>query len=327
MPRRIFAFLIVIMATVPKADADTVTLRFGQIPSSAHGMTSLVLYIAERKGFLARENIALDIKQIAGGTGNMIAALDRGDIDVTQTATPYLIEAVLKGSQAAAVAGEVGNPIYSLVAKPQIHAIADLKNKLIGLSLPIDTISISTRKLLALKGLSDSDYRTKDLVGSPARADCLRNGDCDAVPLGQPDDLLALNDGYRRLGDTTEAVSSFAFDVIAVRRDFAESHGPAIIGLVSALADACRFIHDPANHDELTKAVVDLTGASENIARATLALYLDPDRGVVPKQAEIDLGGMGQVIAFMEQGGTVKPPLPAPERFVDLQYLRAAGVK
>ncbi len=327
MPLRLLALSVALLATVTQTHADPVTLRFGEIPSSAHGMTSLAVFIAEREGFFARENIALDLRQIPGGTGNMVAALDRGEVDVTQTATPYLIEAVLNGSQALAVAAEVGNPIYSLVAKPQIRTVADLKGKLIGLSLPIDTISISTRKLLALKGLSDSDYRVKELVGSPARADCLRNGDCDAVPLGQPDDLLAVKDGYRRLGDTTEAVSSFAFDVIAVRRDFAETHGPPIIGLVSALADACRFIHDPARRDELTKAVVELTGASDDIARATLALYLDPDRGVVPREADIDLGGVAQVIAFMGQSGKIKPPLPAPEQFVDLQYLKAAGAK
>ena len=45
------------------------------------------------------------------------------------------------------------------------------------------------------------------------------------------------------------------------------------------------------------------------------------------KQAEIDLGGLGQVIAFMGEGGTIKPPLPAAERFVDLRYLAAAGVR
>src|SRR3984957_20157046 len=289
MPLRLLPLSVALMVAVTRADADPVTLRFGEIPSSAHGMTSLAIFIAERQGFFARENIALDLRQIPGGTGNMVAALDRGEVDITQTATPYLIEAVLNGSQAVAIAAEVGNPIYSLVAKPQIRTVADLKGKLIGLSLPIDTISISTRQLLALQGLSDSDYRVKELVGSPARADCLRNGECDAVPLGQPDDLLAVKDGYRRLGDTTEAVSSFAFDVIAVRRDFAETHGPAILWLVSALADACRFIHDPARRDELTKAVVELSGASNDIARATLALYLDPDRGVVPHQAEIDL--------------------------------------
>jgi len=76
---------------------------------------------------------------------------------VTQTATPYLIQAVLAGSNAVAIAGEVANPLYSLIAKPQIADFAALKGKVIGLSLPIDTISISTRKLLALKGLREGD--------------------------------------------------------------------------------------------------------------------------------------------------------------------------
>jgi hypothetical protein len=33
------------------------------------------------------------------------------------------------------------------------------------------------------------------------------------------------------------------------------------------------------------------------------------------------------VIAFMGERSAIKPPLPQPERFVDLQYLRAAGVQ
>jgi hypothetical protein len=94
---------------------------------------------------------------------------------------------------------------------------------------------------------------------------------------------------------------------------------------VRALGNAFRFMHDSGNRAEVVRAMVQLTGSSEDIARATLALYFEPDRGVVPKQAEIDLKGLAQVIAFMGDGGVIKPPLPAPERFVDLQYLSAAS--
>jgi ABC-type nitrate/sulfonate/bicarbonate transport system substrate-binding protein len=319
--------IVLTLAGFSSARAETTTLRFGQIPSTARAVSSLYLYVAEKRSFFVRENIAVAIVQIPGGTGNMVAALDRGDVDVTQTATPYLIQAALNGSSAAAIAGTTANPIYSLIAKPQIKDFADLKGKLIGLSLPVDTISMSMRKLFALKGLGDADYRIKELVGTPLRAACLKSGECDAVPLGQPDDFIAIKDGYRRLGLSTEAIASFQFEVIAARRDFAQTHAPAIIGLVSALADAFRFIRDPAHRDDTVKAIVALTGASDDIARATLALYLDPDRGVLPQHAEIDLGGLGQVIAFMGEGGTIKPPLPAPEQFVDLQYLRAAGAQ
>jgi ABC-type nitrate/sulfonate/bicarbonate transport system substrate-binding protein len=319
--------ILLALAAFSSAHAQTTTLRFGQIPSTARAVSSLYLYVAEKQGFFARENVAVDIVQIPGGTGNMVAALDRGEVEVTQTATPYLIQAVLNGSPAAAIAGTTANPIYSLIAKPQIKDFADLKGKLIGLSLPVDTISISMRKLFALKGLDQADYRVKELVGSPLRAACLKSGECDAVPLGQPDDLIAIKEGYRRLGLSSDAVASFQFEVIAARRDFAQTHAPAIIGFVSALADAFRFIRVPAHRDDTVKAIIALTGASDDIARATLALYLDPDRGVLPQHAEIDLGGLAQVIAFMGEGGTIKPPLPAPERFVDLQYLRAAGAQ
>jgi hypothetical protein len=59
------------------------------------------------------------------------------------------------------------------------------------------------------------------------------------------------------------------------------------------------------------KMVVDTTGSSEAIARQTLSLYFDPDRGVVPKQAEIDMKGFHQVLQVMAEAGELHPSLPA----------------
>jgi hypothetical protein len=83
----------------------------------------------------------------------------------------------------------------------------------------------------------------------------------------------------------------------------------------------------PANRDEVVGIILDTTGSSEEIARQILALYFEPDRGVVPKQGEIDMKGLAQVIQFMADAGELKPPLPTADRFVDLQYLRAAGLQ
>jgi ABC-type nitrate/sulfonate/bicarbonate transport system substrate-binding protein len=180
---------------IQSSAADTVTLRYGQIPSTVRSVSTLYLFIAQQKGFLAREGIKLELVPIAGGTDKMVAALDRGAVDVTQTATPYLIRAVLSGSDATAIAGETANPVYSLIVKPQIQSFAELRGKTLGLSLPVDTISISMRKLLALNGLGEGDYSVKELVGTPVRFECLKRGECDAVPLGQPEDFIAIGDG------------------------------------------------------------------------------------------------------------------------------------
>ncbi len=307
--------------------AQTVTLRYGQIPSTVKTISALQFAIGQRKGFFSREGINLEMLLIEGGADNMMVALNKETVEITRTATPYLIQSVLKGSEGVAIAGETLTPIYSLMAKPEIKTFTDLKGKVVGLSLAVDTISISTRKLMAKNGIKEGDFKVKELVGTPARADCLRKSECDAVPLGQPEDFVLIKQGYQRLGVSTDAVPSFLFTVSAVRKSWGEENKDALVRYVRGLASAFRFLHDPANRDEVVRMAIDTTGSTEEIVRQTLSLYFDPDRGVVPKQAELDVKGLGQVIQFMAEAGELKPPLPAPERFVDLQYLKAAGLQ
>ena len=318
---------LLLLGLVQTLSAQTITVRYGQIPSTIKTVSALQFTIAQRKGFFSREGINLAMVPIEGGANNMMAALDKGTVEITRTATPYLIQAVLKGSEGVAIAGETLTPIYSLIAKPEIKTFADLKGKVVGLSLAVDTISISTRKLMAKNGIKEGDFKVKELVGTPARADCLRKGECDAVPLGQPEDFLLMKQGYQRLGVSTDAVPSFLFTVSAVRKSWGEKNQEALVRYVRGLASAFRFMRNSANRDEVVRMTAETTGSPEEIARQTLSLYFEPDRGVVPKQGELDVKGLGQVIQFMADAGELKPPLPAPERFVDLQYLKAAELQ
>jgi len=318
---------LLLLGLVQTLSAQTITVRYGQIPSTIKTVSALQFTIAQRKGFFSREGINLAMVPIEGGANNMMAALDKGTVEITRTATPYLIQAVLKGSEGIAIAGETLTPIYSLIAKPEIKTFADLKGKVVGLSLAVDTISISTRKLMAKNGIKEGNFKVKELVGTPARADCLRKGECDAVPLGQPEDFLLMKQGYQRLGVSTDAVPSFLFTVSAVRKSWGEKNQEALVRYVRGLASAFRFMRDSANRDEVVRMTAETTGSPEEIARQTLSLYFEPDRGVVPKQGELDVKGLGQVIQFMAEAGELKPPLPAPERFVDLQYLKAAELQ
>lgn len=326
MNRKIASIVGLLFAAAANvAAAEELTLRFGEVPSTMKSVSALPFVIGEGQGFFAREGLTLERVAVEGGTDKMVKAVDAGDVAMTETATPYFVQAVLAGSPSIAVAATTANPIYSLIAKPAIRSFGDLRGKVLGLSLAVDTISISMRKLLAMHGLRDGDFRVMELVGTPVRLDCLKKGECDAVPLGQPDDFNAIDLGFGRLGVSTEAVSSFEFTVVAVRRDWAEAHKQTVTGVVRGLAASFRFIRAVANRDAVAKAIVETTGTSEQTARAILALYFEPDRGVMPKAAELDLKGLAQVITFMAEAGILKAPLPPPEHFVDDQYLRAAS--
>ena len=324
-----FLLLVASLLLLPARNAhgQNIPLRYGQIPSTLKTVSALQFHIAQRKGFFTREGIALEVLPIEGGAANMVTALSKGIVDITRTATPYLIQDVLNGSENVAVFGETGTPIYSLIARPEIRSFAGLKGKTIGLSLPIDTISISTRKLLALHGIKEGDFKVKELVGTPARSACLKKGECDAVPLGQPEDFILIEEGFRRLGVSTEAMSNFQFIVAAVRRSWGNQNKEALVRYARALAASYRYMREPQNRDEMIRLIVDTTGTSETIARETLRLYFEPDRGVFPKGGEIDVKGFNEVLRVMAEAGELKAPVPPVEGFIDLQYLKAAGLQ
>ncbi len=303
-----------------------VALRLGFNANSARNMAEIPNVVAQRKGFFAREGLDVTMVPLMGTT-HMVAALDKGNVDATGTALPYMIQAVLKGSDAAAVIGGVANTIYSLIAKPSVQSITDLKGKVVALSAPPDTITLSTRMLLAKGGLKDGDYRTKQIIGSTQRADCLASGACDAVPLGQPDDIVFQQKGFRKLGDSLEVMPNLQFNVIAVRRSWAAAHKDIVVALARAYGATFRYLRDPANRGDVTKTVVEITGANEQVARAVLALYYEPDRGVMPKQGEINIAGVNKVVGLLADAGQIGKPVPAADRFVDLQYLQAAGLQ
>jgi ABC-type nitrate/sulfonate/bicarbonate transport system substrate-binding protein len=306
--------------------AEGTTLRYGQALSAHKSIYSLPVALAVREGLFRREGIDFRVViPVPGGADRMIHALHDGTVDVTHVATPFLVRAALAGSDAVAIAAEFNDPIYSLVARPEIARIADLKGRTVGMADPGGSIAFSMRKLLALHGVRESDVRTRLIDGTPARLTCLRGGGCDAVPLGQPQDVLAQAEGYRLLGISNEAVPEYLYTVTAARRSWAAANADLAVRYVRALAMSFGMIRDPARRSSVVAAIVDIAGVTPAIAERVLELYAG--RKALPLRGEIDPKGVAQVIAFMADAGQIQPPLPDAARFVDLSYLARAGVR
>jgi len=319
--------IVASLAATPAA-AQELVLRYGLAPSAHKSIYSLPVAVAQREGLFRREGLDFRLViQTDGGADRMIAELHDQTFDLAHVATVFLVRASLAGSDAVAIAAEFNDPIYSLVARPDIARIADLRGKVVGLADPGGSITYSMRKLLALHGLSEHDIQVKTIDGTPARLRCLRRGECAAVPLGQPQDLLARSEGYRVLGVSNDAVSPYLYTVTAVRRSWAAQHEDAVVRYVRALAAAFRVIRDPQRRAAVVQAIVEMTGVPPAVAEATLALYAEPGRKVLPQRGEIEVAGIAQVIAFMAESGDLKPPLPSPGRFVDLRFQRLAGIR
>jgi len=319
--------LLIYFSAIHSASSEGLRLRYAQAYSALRTIFALPLFVAEREGFFLREGLDFSMVPVAGGGENLVAALHDGSADVAHVATPFLIQSALAGSDAVAVVAEFNNPVYSLIAKPEIRTFADLKGKLLGVAAENGSITLSIRKLLDLNGIHRGDFRARFVDGTPDRLICLVQGDCDAVPLGQPHDFLALRRGYQLIGLSTDAVPEYLYTVTVARRGWAEANHDKLVRYARALAAAFKYIRDPNNRANVVRTIVDTTGFAEENAKLTLKLYFEPERNVLPQAGEISIKGMQQVIALMAEGGILKGPLPPPERFIDLRYLQAAGIQ
>jgi ABC-type nitrate/sulfonate/bicarbonate transport system substrate-binding protein len=328
MRKNLLVAAMVCATLIPAAHAQApVTLRYGQNAAGVNGLSSLPINVALRKGYFTRERLDLVMVPIRGGTDRIVAALDKGEIDAGKNATPYLVQAVLKGSDAVAVMAQTTNPVYSLIVRPEIKSFADLRGKTVGLSTPGDTITLSSVRLLAAKGIKSADFTAKAVVGTPARFNCLKSGECAAVPMGQPEDLEAIKEGFPRLGFTSEAGADLIFNVDMVRRAWGPQNKNAVVRFVRAMASAYAFMNDPKNRDEMTAIVKETGKLSDETARTIFAPYLDPARNVLPRRGEVDLAAFNRVLALMGEVGAIPSPVAPADKFVDLQYLKAAGIE
>jgi ABC-type nitrate/sulfonate/bicarbonate transport system substrate-binding protein len=222
---------------------------------------------------------------------------------------------------------QTANPVYSLITRPEIKSLAALKGQQLGLSTPGDTITLSTLRLLVRAQLAPTDFRTKVIVGTGPRFACLKSGECAAVPMGQPEDIEAIAQGFPRLAFTHEAGSDLVFNVDMTRRAWGEKNKEALTRFVRAMASAYGFMNDPSNREEVVRTIAETGRLAPDVAAEIFAPYLDPAKNVLPRKGELDLAAFRRVLTLMAQAGVIPSPAPGVDRFTDLRYLKTAGIQ
>ena len=320
---------------------DANTLRYGI--NDDQNITQLPQVIAEREGLFAREGVKVQIVSFAvpggrfavpgvpraappagGAPPSLGAAMAKGTVDMTKQQFPLLINSVMAGGKYIGVASEVDNSVYYLVVRPEIKTFADLKGKTLTITNLSDGITVWTRKLITQHGLKNDDVMLKNIAGSDGRVTCLKSGECAAASLAQPAVFDALDAGFHVLGITNE-IAPPLFQVDTANPAWAAAHRDLLVKYIRAITAAKRFIMDPKNHDEVLKVTMAYMKEPENRSRQMLSYIWDPKNRVLSQQAPFDMNNVNAAIALMGEYGFLKQPLPAPERFIDASYAKAAG--
>jgi hypothetical protein len=84
---------------------------------------------------------------------------------------------------------------------------------------------------------------------------------------------------------------------------------------------------DPKNRSEVIALGATATGVVPDVLSEIYKLYYEPYSGALPKHGEINVAGVSKTIELLRDSGELKDPVPKADRFIDLQFLQAAGLE
>jgi ABC-type nitrate/sulfonate/bicarbonate transport system substrate-binding protein len=252
----LFAVVAITAPVLPAPSLAQTVVTLGSVgSSSANGWPS---YVAIEKGFFTAAGIKPDTV-FAQSNAGVIQQVAAGSINVsTNSGLVDPIRAIQKGAPLAVVRIEVQVPPYSLLAKPGITSMKDLKGKLISLGGAKDITRIFVEQMLEPNGVKPGEFDMTFAGATSARFSALQAGAVDAAILTPPFNFHAQTAGFTLLGHTVEYVD-MPFAGISVNTNWAAANKDTAGKLITVYNDSMTWLYDPKNRDEAVEILMKVS--------------------------------------------------------------------
>lgn len=290
------------------------------------GMTSktlfyLPLYVAQKRGFYSQENVKVELVLI-GRTDVQLQALLSGEIHFGTLNADSVIAVAEKGAILKVIAGVDNAAPYSLIGAKNLKKVEDLKGARLGVSSLRGGATSILLEYLKSKGLlfPRDFFLTVISGGTVARLTALESGAIGGAVLGFPYSDIAVDQGFTRLGDTMEVISTYQFNGVTVNPAWAEKNRPGVVRFLKAHIRALRWIHE--HPDQAAELFTAEMGIKPPYARRGVDYFTK--NKVFPIDGSVTLEGLKANIEVQFKDGVLKEPLPTPDRYADHSYVRQA---
>ena len=179
-----------------------------RIGYSVGGLIPLPVVLARETKLFEQAGFDVELINIPPTIG--VTALISGDIQYVAF-VGTAINAAVRGLPIRTVMVHNDRPLFSLMSKPEIRSLKDLKGKVLGVATLTSGESLLSRRLLKDAGVdADKDLILRVIGNTPERLMALRSGVVDATTLTVPVDIQAEKIGLRRLAFMGELLESLS---------------------------------------------------------------------------------------------------------------------
>lgn len=209
------------------------------------------VWIALDKGLYAKYGLKMDLRFIAPATATQ--GLLAKSLDIVNPGGE-IIEAGLNGEPVVYMAGVLSRAVMSVYAKPEIRSLADLKGKVLAVTLPGATTDFAAKILLQQAGLTPGkDVKILYLKGMAEILAGMSQGNADAGIFTSPTTLKAAHAGFKELLNVTEKNIPMIHAAFASTREYMKTQPDNVRRFLQGYAEGIKIARADA---ELAKQVI-----------------------------------------------------------------------
>ena len=270
----------------------------------------LPAFVSLDKGFYKREGLDAELISVQAAV-TAVQALIGNQIHFIFSVGPQM-PAIWGGADIILLAQQVGRPTFSLVVRPEIQSVSDLRGKKLGVSFGGST-SAGMKALLELNKINpDKDVDYVNIPGNTAKIAAMKQGIVVAGLLAPPSDYLAVQSGLKRLLNLADVFKDTSFTGLAATGKTIRENPQFVKRMVRAIVRGVYYTRD-VPEDAIQIAMKRLR--MERDAAADAYQLIRESLNPVPTEKGVELMAQWQAIAL-----NVKPKRPARE-YMDLRFV------
>ena len=238
MARKIIPFALVVLVTALMSPAwaqQKVRINWTAVTGAQSGM-----HIAQQEGLFKKNGLDVELIHIPSSSRGIQAIL-ANEIQFSFVDGNNEVQANLKGANLALVAGATNRMVFSLMSRPDIKRITDLRGKKIGITRIGSSTHTAALFALSSAGLRTSDYQILPLMEVPNIFTALSAGQIDAGVVSPPTNTRARKAGFNELMNLAKDGPEYVSVAVGTSRAYIKANEDTVRRVVRAYAEGVQI--------------------------------------------------------------------------------------
>jgi len=239
-PRYFAAFFFVLLAanSLVRAQPPLEKLR---LTYSAIGGSQASVWIPYEAGIFRKYGLDVELLYVGGG-GRAAQVVQSGEVPIGVFTGGAVINSNLAGGDLVVIASTMNVMTFSVVARPEIRRVEDLKGKKMGITRFGSASDFGLRYAEGKWPIKrQRDFAVIQSGGMPEQLNALRTGALDAAVLNVELTIVARKEGFKELADIGKMGLSFPTSSVCTTRSYIRRNENTVRKFIRAFVDGVHY--------------------------------------------------------------------------------------